>query len=135
MKYFLLLLVVANVFCGNCNGNCPGNNCPSCPCGTSRMMVDINAVCRRHTWSQNCCTCIVRNESGGNGHAVCYNRNGSYDVGVWQINNTHWASCSGGAPPCDVDSNLRCAIMVYNWGRKTWKFWSTAAKCGCTNSP
>ena len=128
-------LVISNVFRGNCGGNCPGNNCHSCPCGTTKSYVDIAAVCKRHTWTQGCCQCIVKNESGGNANAACYNTNGTFDVGVFQVNKTNWSSCSGGNPPCNVDTNLRCAIMVYNWGGKTWKFWSTASKCGCRNSP
>ena len=135
MKYFLLLLVISNVFCSNCGGNCPGNNCPSCPCGTTRSPVDIAGVCKRHSWTQNCCQCIVKNESGGNANAACYNTNGTFDVGVFQVNKINWSHCSGGNPPCNVDTNVRCAIMVYNWGGKTWKYWSTAKKCGCATSP
>ena len=135
MKYFLLLLVISNVFCGNCGGNCPRNNCPSCPCGSTRSLIDIAAICKKHNWTQKCCQCIVKRESGGNANAMCYNTNKTFDVGVFQINKTNWKDCSGGNPPCDVDTNLQCAIKVYNWGRKTWKFWATAEKCGCKTSP
>jgi hypothetical protein len=37
---------------GNCGGNCPGNNCPSCPCGSSPNYVDIASWCSKHTWNQ-----------------------------------------------------------------------------------
>ena len=42
----------------------------------------------------------------------------------------NWASCSGGAAPCDVQNNLNCAIKVFGWGGNTWKLWSTCSKCG-----
>ena len=32
-------------------------------------------------------------ESGGNAHAVNQNTGGSYDVGLWQINDFNWVSC------------------------------------------
>jgi hypothetical protein len=91
-------------------------------------------------------------ESGGNGNAANYNSNGkwcgwwgvdgryerarglwsagSYDVGAWQINSSNWASCSGGKAPCDMDTNLDCAIKVWTWGDKSFKLWSTCSQCG-----
>ncbi len=132
MKFFIcLVFLVAAIYADNCGGNCPGNRCPSCPCGTSPARVDIASVCRRYSWSQSCCQCIVSHESGGNAHAMNYNSNGTFDVGLFQINKVNWASCSGGNPPCDTDTSLSCAIKVYQWGGNTWKLWSTARGCGC----
>jgi hypothetical protein len=37
----------------------------------------------------------MSHESGGNGHAVNQNSGGSYDVGLWQINDYNWNACSG----------------------------------------
>jgi hypothetical protein len=37
---------------GNCGGNCPGNDCSSCPCGSSSNYVDIASWCSKHTWNQ-----------------------------------------------------------------------------------
>jgi hypothetical protein len=34
----------------------------------------------------------VEHESSGNAHAANENTNGSFDVGVWQINSGNWAS-------------------------------------------
>ena len=51
----------------------------------------------------------MQHESGGNANAVNQNGNGgSYDVGLWQINDMNWASCNGGKAPCDGNSNLNC---------------------------
>jgi hypothetical protein len=36
----------------NCNGNCPGWDCPSCPCGESASYQDIGAWCARYSWNQ-----------------------------------------------------------------------------------
>ena len=119
----------------NCGGNCPGGNCPSCPCGTTKSVLDITSWCAQYTgWNQANCRCIVSHESGGNANAVCYNTNGSYDVGLWQINDYNWGSCSGGAAPCSASTNLACAKKVYGWGGNTWKFWSTCGACGACSS-
>lgn len=64
-------------------------------------------------------------ESGGNGNAMNQNTDGSFDVGLWQVNTQNWNSCSGGSPPCDPSTNLGCAIDVWRWGGGTFKLWST----------
>lgn len=33
---------------------------------------------------------ILRLESGGDANAANYNSNGSFDVGLWQINDVNW---------------------------------------------
>eukprot|EP01111_Echinosteliopsis_oligospora_P004606 TRINITY_DN17608_c0_g1_i1.p1 TRINITY_DN17608_c0_g1~~TRINITY_DN17608_c0_g1_i1.p1 ORF type:complete len:147 (-),score=32.26 TRINITY_DN17608_c0_g1_i1:81-521(-) len=115
-----------------CGGNCPSNDCGSCPCGTSRAPVDIDSVCSAYSgWDQACCRCIVSHESSGNANAANENTNGSFDVGVWQVNSMNWASCNGGAAPCGVDANRECAIKVWQWGGNSFKLWSTCGGCGC----
>eukprot|EP01113_Clastostelium_recurvatum_P037146 TRINITY_DN53_c1_g1_i1.p1 TRINITY_DN53_c1_g1~~TRINITY_DN53_c1_g1_i1.p1 ORF type:complete len:153 (+),score=29.53 TRINITY_DN53_c1_g1_i1:22-480(+) len=115
-----------------CGGNCPSNDCPGCPCGTTRSVQDPVAMCAKYSgWNQACCQCIVRHESGGNANAANYNSNASYDVGVWQVNTVNWNSCSGGRAPCDIETNLQCAIKVWQWGGNSFKLWSTCGGCGC----
>jgi len=57
------------------------------------------------------------------------NKNGSYDVGLWQINKVNW-SCNGGKAPCDLSANLKCAQQVWKNGHNSFKQWSTSSKCG-----
>ena len=135
MKSLLLVLLLGMVLSDKCGGNCPGGRCPNCPCGTSPNRVDVASKCKMHSWTQKCCVCVVNAESGGNGNAMNYNGNGTFDVGLFQINKVNWGGCSGGSPPCDVSTNVRCAIMVYKGSRNTWNPWSVAGKCGCRNSP
>ena len=71
----------------------------------------------------------MNHESGGNENAANENSNGSFDIGLWQINSMNWDSCSGGKAPCDPNTNLECAIKVYQWGGNTWKLWSTCTVC------
>lgn len=127
----LALSVVVNS--STCSGNCPGG-CDSCPCGQSSSMESISAWCSKYSWNQANCECIMSHESGGNANAVNQNSGGSYDVGLWQINDMNWESCSGGKAPCDPNDNLNCAAKVYQWGGNTWKLWSTCSVCGCCNS-
>lgn len=86
MKIFILALLVFFAFAESCGGNCPSGKCPSCPCGTNRKVEDIAAWCSKHSWNQACCKCIVSHESGGNANSMNYNTNGTFDVGLWQIN-------------------------------------------------
>jgi hypothetical protein len=58
-----------------------------------------------------------------------YNSNGSFDVGVFQINQVNWKSCNGGRAPCGVDANLACAKKIYS-SRKSFAAWSTCRTCG-----
>ncbi|ELR15113.1 uncharacterized protein ACA1_215950 [Acanthamoeba castellanii str. Neff] len=128
----VLLLCLPAVLADRCGGNCPSNNCNSCPCGTTPAYTDVASACRRFNgWSQSCCECIIRHESGGNLHAVNHNRGGSNDVGLWQINDMNWSSCNGGHAPCDLESNLKCAIKVWGWGHNSFRLWSTCKACGC----
>ena len=134
-----ILLIVALSFglvlAGTCGGNCPSGACSTCQCGTSPAPVDIASQCSRFSgWSQGCCQCIARAESGGNSHAQLENTNGSNDVGLWQINSMNWAQCNSGNAPCGLDENLSCAKKIFGWGGNTWKYWATCGKCGCCNS-
>ena len=117
MRFVLLLacLLAVSLCSSNCGGNCPGGNCPECECGNSSSFVTISDWCSRYSgWDQKCCECIAKHESGGNIHAENYNSwNSSYDIGLWQINDYNWSSCSGGKAPCDASSNLACAKKVY----------------------
>ncbi len=118
-----------------CNGNCPGG-CGSCPCGTTSNVQSASTWCAKFSgWNQKSCECIINHESASNANAVNQNgAGGSYDVGLWQINDMNWASCSGGAAPCNPSTNLECAKKVFAWGGNTWKLWSTCGACGVCSS-
>ena len=68
----LILLLGFSIYAlaNTCGGNCPSGSCTTCYCGSSESYVDIAANCAKFSgWSQACCQCIVRHESGGNAHA------------------------------------------------------------------
>jgi hypothetical protein len=97
----------------------------------------------------------------GNLNAANQNYDGSYDIGLWQINDQNWGqwyvvaarqdeisdspqlmieslltisvlhNSSGGNAPCDFNSNLNCAIKVWSWGGNSFRLWSTCSACGC----
>jgi hypothetical protein len=113
-----------------CGGNCPSNDCSSCPCGTSSNRQNIQQWCSKFSsWNQAQCECIITHESGGNANAVNQNTGGSIDAGLWQINSQNWASCSSSKAPCDPNLNLACAIKVWQWGGNSFKLWSTCHIC------
>ena len=128
---FAVLALNGHVMAGTCGGNCPGGRCTTCPCGTSKNIVNAGSYCNQGSWSQTCCKCITSRESGANANALNYNTNKSFDVGLFQINDFNWGSCSGGRAPCNPSTNLSCAKKVYAWGGNTWKNWSTCGGCGC----
>jgi hypothetical protein len=41
-----------NTTSSTCGGNCPGGNCPSCPCGTTKNVIDIATWCSKYSWNQ-----------------------------------------------------------------------------------
>jgi len=115
---------------------CPFSACSrGCPCGPNASIVSKSEWCAKYSgWSQSSCECIMNAESGGNANVINQNRGGSYDVGLWQINDANWGQCNGGAAPCSPQANLNCAIKVFQWGGNTWKLWSTCSKCGVCGS-
>eukprot|EP00602_Paraphysomonas_sp_CaronLab_P006671 CAMPEP_0185035316 /NCGR_PEP_ID=MMETSP1103-20130426/26496_1 /TAXON_ID=36769 /ORGANISM="Paraphysomonas bandaiensis, Strain Caron Lab Isolate" /LENGTH=78 /DNA_ID=CAMNT_0027572337 /DNA_START=229 /DNA_END=465 /DNA_ORIENTATION=- len=77
----------------------------------------------------------MKHESGGNANAMYQNNDGSYDVGLWQIKQQYWSTCtSGGQAPCDPQYNYLCATQYYKRGGNTWKMWSSCSICGCCDS-
>ena len=108
-----------------CGSNCgTSKNCPSCPCGSIPSKVDPKEWCKKfNQWNQGCCICIVTQESHGNTNAMNWNKprtlngkivkNGTFDVGLWQINQINFGSCNKGKIPCDVTENLNCAAAVW----------------------
>ena len=131
----IFLCSIAVSVADKCSGNCPSGSCSNCYCGTKTNFQSAATWCSKYKeWDQKCCQCIVQAESKGNANAVNYNANagnGSYDVGLFQINSFNWKACNGGVAPCDVNDNLQCAIKVWKWGGKTFKKWATASRCGC----
>ncbi|CAF3657283.1 unnamed protein product [Rotaria sp. Silwood1] len=129
------LLIIGYCSASKCGSNCPSNKCPSCPCGTTTNFQDIATWCAKFSdWDQACCRCIVKEESNGNANAAYYNSAKlGFDVGLWQINEYwNWKTCSGGKAPCDPKINLECAKKVWREAGKSFRRWSTAAKCGCS---
>jgi hypothetical protein len=99
---FAVIAAASAAYCSTCGG---------------ASYTDISKACSQFSgWSQSCCQCIAQHESGGNLHACNQNTDGSKDVGLWQINDRNWSACNGGSAPCDLSSNLRCAIDVWKWG-------------------
>lgn len=93
--FFVICVLVTHARADFCGGNCPSGDCPSCPCGTTVNKIDIAAWCAKHTWNRSHCECIMNAESKGNSNSVNYNSDGTYDVGLWQINKYNWNACSG----------------------------------------
>ena len=53
----IFLILVCGDTCGG--ANCPTGKCPTCYCGRTANMVDIDEWCSRYSWNQACCKCIV----------------------------------------------------------------------------
>lgn len=57
------------------------------------------------------------------------NRNGTFDLGLWQINSSHWPEFGGPAALAIPANNARAAFAIY--ARAGWCSWSTyLASCG-----
>lgn len=88
--------------------------------------VDVAALAYRHGIPYGeplvMATAIAGAESGwqpNNDNRAHPNRNGTYDVGLWQINSTHpkWLSY-------DPDTNA-AGMAALSYGGKSWRAWST----------
>ena len=97
--------------------------------------MDIRKWCSKYKWNQANCECIMAKESEANAKAVHQNKDGSYDVGLWQINDRNWKACNNERAPCNPRENLRCAKDIYKWGGNTWSLWSTCKVCNACDSP
>ena len=124
-RFVILTLLVLGALGDYCGNNCPSGNCPACPCGEEKQSVNIAQWCMQGPWDQTCCQKIVAAESEGNANAMGFD--GSFDVGLWQINSWNWMACNLGHPPCDLQDNLRCAILIWQWGGNSFKYWTTAS--------
>lgn len=70
--------------------------------------------------------CIAKNESGYRPGAVNKNRNGTFDVGVFQINDVHGM---GWNDRMDARKNIAKAKQIRDtWGN--WNAWMARTKCG-----
>ena len=136
MKIIIAILFLAWTCSADyCGGNCPSGNCPTCPCGKNLSLVNAADICKKYSWNQTCCKCIINSGSGGNANYVGYSNSSSserYYVGLFTINSLNWKYCTGEHAPCSVDDNLNCAIVTYN-SQGGWGIWSAAQSCGCIN--
>lgn len=110
---FVLSVLIAYSAASICGGNCPSGKCPSCPCGTTPSKVDVATWCSKYSWNQAACQCIMNAESAGNSNSMNYNSDGSFDVGLWLVNNYNWNACSGGSAPCGASANLQCGKVMF----------------------
>ena len=121
-----------------CSNNCDSGNCHTCLCpnNTSGWMTDadIKKACALYSgWNQDSCYCIVKHESGGNLYSQLRDSDGANDVGVWGMNSSQWPKCNNGNPPCELASNLACAIMEFE-ETHDWRGWSTCIFCNNCNT-
>jgi Lysozyme like domain len=72
----------------------------------------------------------IAEDGGGDPAALSgVNRDGSRDLGLWQINSSHWPSCGGQEALIVPTNNAACAHGVYV--AQGWCAWSTYdARCG-----
>lgn len=124
ISLFVLSILIAHSAASTCGGNCPSGKCPSCPCGTTPSKVDVATWCSKYSWNQAACQCIMNAESAGNSNTMNYNSDGSFDVGLWLVNNYNWNACSGGSAPCGASANLQCGKSPLRKMFSTFCFYS-----------
>ncbi|XP_064541585.1 lysozyme B-like [Drosophila montana] len=108
-------------------------------CSLAREMSDLGVP--RDQLSK--WTCIAEHESSYRTHVVGpQNRNGSYDYGIFQINDLFWCQPSDGrlsSNGCDIDcddllhdsivNSVRCAQTVLEESSNSWCAWTTWRFC------
>lgn len=76
---------------------------------------------------------IIKCESNYNPEAIHYNSNGTYDAGLFQINQLHWNKeyCPFGLRDLlDPNNNMECAYQIYLRNNKSFQAWSSLGN-GC----
>lgn len=72
---------------------------------------------------------IAENGSGNPAALSGVNRNGSFDLGLWQVNSAWWPQFGGQAALIDPWRNAQAAYFIFT--RQHWCAWSTyLASCG-----
>lgn len=72
---------------------------------------------------------IVLAESGGNAWAIDYDRDGTVDRGLFQVNSIHASLVHGDLQSLfNPDVNVQTAAKV--WAKSGWCAWTTAKKIG-----
>ena len=70
--------------------------------------------------------CVARMESGLRADAANHNTNGTWDVGVFQLNDVHGLSWE---QRLDARANIQKAKEIRDsWGN--WRAWMAAPRCG-----
>ena len=119
-----------------CGGNCKWEDCDSCVCGDKPNSVNVTEICASvGVWDQKCCECIINTSSNGNSNSILDGHDGTFDVGLFHINTYNWAKCNAGNAPCDVDTNVGCAKMLYEYANNTWINWVAAGPSFCDCLP
>jgi hypothetical protein len=72
----------------------------------------------------------IAEDGSGNPAAMSpRNRNGTFDLGLWQINSSHWPEFGGAEALAIPANNARAAVAIF--ARAGWCSWSTyLASCG-----
>jgi|688.fasta_scaffold974824_1 hypothetical protein len=130
-QLILLSVLVIGSLSLDCGGNCVEGNCPECLCGMTPKKASVQTWCELYSWDTNCCACIAGKVSQGNLHAIKYNSDGTYDVGLLGINTKFWEMCNHKEAPCNPVDNLKCAIKVHRDAKSTFNHWPAAKECGC----
>jgi hypothetical protein len=78
---------------------------------------------------QNALRIASKENGSGDPAKIGYNRNGSFDTGIFQINSVHADRVDGDLSKLkDADTNVRVAFEI--WSEQGWKPWVTAKKLG-----
>jgi hypothetical protein len=109
----------------------PGNLAP-----TAGMVTDAqrHQLARQAGWSPSdaitaTAISIAENSSGNPAAISGRNTNGTFDLGLWQINSAHWPQFGGQQALIDPWRNAQAAFAIF--GRQGWCAWSTyEASCG-----
>lgn len=59
IQIILFCFVVLQIKALTCGGNCPSDTCTECWCGLETKIVSIADECKKYSWNQNCCQCIM----------------------------------------------------------------------------
>ena len=112
--------------------------CALAPSGCTTVEPDeLRAILRTHDAPVEEMVALAMAESGGATCAVGVNKDGSRDMGIWQINEYWWSDALRRAGivgwRTDIVANMRAALFVREvQGWDAWATWRGSARATCS---
>ena len=139
----VVMLLIVGTVADACNANClqysssgSSTQCPSCPCTTSPLKVNVTQFTSLYSdWHGSCLDCIANKWNQGNAHAVGYEPiQNIWAIGLFRLRQEYCPN----SDLCNPKIAVGCAHSI--WQSSGWAQWvvdigSFGCSSVCLNNP